>query len=107
MQSSRSVAERNRTSIIGRLAPEVRLLGHAGLCRLKSVPKGRLKVAQDAILGRCNNEEKSRRGRLRISQDAILGRCNNEEKSRRGRLKVAQDAILGRCNNEEKSRRDG
>jgi hypothetical protein len=39
----------------------------------KPVPEGRLRVAQDAVLGRHKSQEKSRQGRLRISQDRVLG----------------------------------
>src|ERR1700734_2727751 len=37
-----------------------------------SVPKGRLSVAQDAVLGRSRNMIQSRRGRLKISEPSAV-----------------------------------
>jgi hypothetical protein len=50
---------------------------------IRSVPKGRLRIAQDAVLGRNERKEQFRKGRLRIAQDAVLGRNERKEQSRR------------------------
>jgi hypothetical protein len=39
-----------------------------GFC-YDTVPKGRLRVAQDAVLGMIDSTDQSRRGRLKMSQD--------------------------------------
>jgi hypothetical protein len=38
-----------------------------------TVPKGRLRVAQHAVLGLHPQRDQSRQGRLRIAQDVVLG----------------------------------
>jgi hypothetical protein len=49
-----------------------------GLNRLREnsrmkVPKGRLKVAQDVVLGEVGRDRQVPKGRLKITQDIVLG----------------------------------
>ena len=61
-----------------------------------SVPKGRLRVAQHAVLGRVYERGPVPKGRLRVAQHAVLGRVYERGPVPKGRLRVAQYAVLGR-----------
>jgi hypothetical protein len=65
-----------KTNLEGR-ARLYRLLQNSGIGRgphvANPVPKGRLKIAQDEILGTLQSRREVPKGRLKIAQDEILG----------------------------------
>ena len=63
--------------------------------RDEPVPQGRLRVAQDVVLGSDLRDEPVPQGRLRVAQDVVLGTDLRDEPVPQGRLRVAQDVVLG------------